>query len=160
MSDSTQRISLKRILAATDLSECAGAGLKYACVLAERFEAELVVLHVAQDFDVAVAATELGFPPVERLREEMTQYARTKLAKLPEGSWSIKHITREVRWGIPWKEITSFAKESDIDLIVLGTHGRSGLSHLFLGSVAERVVRAASCPVLTVRPEGHQFVST
>lgn len=160
MSDSAQRISLNRILAPTDLSECAAAGVKYACILAERFEAELVLFHAAQEFDVAASATEFGFPPVERLREEMDQYARTKLEKLPEGAWSIRKITRVVQWGIPWRAITSFAEEAEIDLIVLGTHGRSGLSHLFLGSVAERVVRAAPCPVLTVRPEGHQFVST
>jgi nucleotide-binding universal stress UspA family protein len=159
MSESVQRVSLKRILAPTDLSECSAAGLKYAAALAERFEAELILLHVAQDFDVALAATELGFPPPERLRQELTEHARKQLANLPGGSWSIRAITREVRWGNPWQEITTFAKEIDADLIVVGTHGRTGLSHLFLGSVAERVVRAAPCPVLTVRPEGHHFVT-
>ncbi|MCC7424792.1 MAG: universal stress protein [Planctomycetaceae bacterium] len=160
MSESAQRISLKRILAPTDFSDSAAASLKYASVLAERFDAELFVLHVAQDFNLALTATDLGFPPPEQLREELTEQAKSKLAELPGGSWNIKSVTREVRWGNPWQEITKFAMETQIDLIVLGTHGRSGLSHLFLGSVAERVVRAAPCPVLTVRPEGHQFVAT
>lgn len=55
-------------------------------------------------------------------------------------------------------EIIDYARENEIDLIVIGTHGRSGLMHILMGSVAERIVRKAPCPVLTVKPEGHQFV--
>ncbi|MFM7867597.1 MAG: universal stress protein, partial [Planctomycetaceae bacterium] len=60
--------------------------------------------------------------------------------------------------GAAFMEIIDYAKSQDIDLIVIGTHGRSGLSHILMGSVAERVVRAAPCPVLSVKPSGHQFV--
>ena len=63
-----------------------------------------------------------------------------------------------VRTGVPFLEIIRYAKELEIDLIVLGTHGRTGLAHVLLGSVAERVVRKSPCPVLTVHPKGHQFV--
>jgi nucleotide-binding universal stress UspA family protein len=62
--------------------------------------------------------------------------------------------------GRPFAEIVRFGKEQQIDLIVIGSHGRRGISHLLLGSVAERVVRLAGCPVLTVRPDQHQFVTT
>jgi universal stress protein A len=60
--------------------------------------------------------------------------------------------------GSPKAEIVRYARKQDIDLIVLATHGRTGLSHVLMGSVAESIVRTAPCPVLTVRPEGHQFV--
>ena len=63
-----------------------------------------------------------------------------------------------VRTGTPFVEIVRHAKENDVDLIVMGTHGRTGLVHALIGSVAEKVVRKAPCPVLTVRPEGHQFI--
>jgi nucleotide-binding universal stress UspA family protein len=65
---------------------------------------------------------------------------------------------REVRTGATFLEIIDYAKTQEIDLIVIGTHGRSGLMHVLMGSVAERVVQKAPCPVLTVKPEGHQFV--
>jgi nucleotide-binding universal stress UspA family protein len=67
-------------------------------------------------------------------------------------------VERVVRTGTPFVEIVRYAREKDIDVIVMGTHGHSGLVHAMIGSVAEKVVRKAGCPVLTVRPEGHQFV--
>jgi len=69
-----------------------------------------------------------------------------------------RKVVRTIVTGTPFIEIVRYARENQIDLIVVGTHGRSGLMHSLIGSVAERVVRKASCPVLTVRPEGHQFV--
>jgi nucleotide-binding universal stress UspA family protein len=70
----------------------------------------------------------------------------------------IPHLERAIEMGIPFVEIVRHARKKNIDLIVIGTHGRTGLDHMLLGSVAEKVVRKAPCPVLTVRPEGHQFV--
>jgi nucleotide-binding universal stress UspA family protein len=72
---------------------------------------------------------------------------------------SDRPVSRHTAVGRPFEEIVRFAKEHQIDLIVIGSHGRRGLSHLLLGSVAERVVRIAGCPVLTVRPDQHQFVT-
>ena len=69
-----------------------------------------------------------------------------------------KSIVRKVTTGAPFVEIVHYARKHGIDLIVMGTHGRSGIAQVLLGSVAEKVVRKASCPVLTVHPEGHQFV--
>ena len=83
---------------------------------------------------------------------------RSALAELPDAEWSRgKQIVRATRQGPPFLEIVRYAKENEIDMIVLGTHGRGGLAHMLMGSVAEKVVRKAPCPVLTVRPEGHQF---
>jgi nucleotide-binding universal stress UspA family protein len=81
------------------------------------------------------------------------------LASLVPSDWAEQHrVHRITRVGVPFLSIIEDAREADIDLIVLGTHGRSGLKNLLIGSVAEKVVRKAPCPVLTVRPEGHQFV--
>jgi nucleotide-binding universal stress UspA family protein len=68
------------------------------------------------------------------------------------------HVRREVREGTPFYEIIRFAREGDVDLIVMGTHGHTGLTHVLLGSVTEKVVRKAPCPVLTVRHPEHEFV--
>ena len=72
---------------------------------------------------------------------------------------SAKTIVKVVRQGPPFLEIVRYAQEANIDLIVLGTHGRGGLAHMLLGSVAEKVVRKAPCPVLTVRHPEHEFVA-
>ena len=89
----------------------------------------------------------------------MKERAEKAIAELPDAAWCTgKTVVREVRYGYAYREIVRHAKEQNVDLIVVGTHGRTGLTHLFLGSVAEKVVRNAPCPVLTVRPEGHQFV--
>jgi nucleotide-binding universal stress UspA family protein len=90
--------------------------------------------------------------------EEIRQSVAQALQKVPDPAGTSTPAIREIRIGVPFLEIIRYAKEQDIDLIVVGTHGRSGLSHVLLGSVAERVVRKAPCPVLTVHPEGHQFV--
>lgn len=152
-------ISLKRILVATDFSQCSRRALEYGCALAERFNAELHLIHVAADFDAAMVVPGLGFPPPEVFRREVLDRARAALAELPDAAWCAgKIVARDVRYGSPYPEIVRYAKEQDVDLIVLGTHGRSGLTHVLLGSIAEKIVRTAPCPVLTVRPEGHQFV--
>ncbi len=84
---------------------------------------------------------------------------RRKLEALPDAAWAEKISTvREMRTGHPFVEIIRYAKENSIDLIVMGTHGRTGIPHLLLGSVAEKVVRKAPCSVLTVRDPQHEFV--
>jgi nucleotide-binding universal stress UspA family protein len=152
-------INLKRILVAVDFSQCSRHALEYGCALAERFEAELHLLHVASDFDAGMVVPGLGFPPPEVFRREVLEKAQAALAELPAAAWCAgKTVVRDVRYGSPFVEIVRYAKEKATDLIVVGTHGRSGLTHVLLGSVAEKVVRKSPCPVLTVRPEGHQFV--
>ncbi len=148
-------IKLERILVPTDFSGYSKQAIAYACELAKRFAAELHLLHVVQ-FPI-VAAPYTGAVAQAGLRPEVS--ARKELEDLQASALDqIARVERMVRAGAPFVEIVRHAKEKEIDLIVMGTHGRTGLAHMLIGSVAEKVVRKAPCPVLTVRPEGHQFV--
>lgn len=148
-------IRIERILVPTDFSEHSMQAIKYACEIADRFSAELHLLNVVQP--VVLATPYAGAVPEEALYP--VPGAEKELAELTDpGFEKLKAIERTVRMGTPFVEIVRHAKEHDIDLIVMGTHGRGVLMHALIGSVAERVVRKAPCPVLTVRPEGHQFV--
>jgi len=152
-------IRLKRILFPTDFSDCSRRAQEYACALAEQFQAELHVLHVL--VDVALMMPEPGSMAMmpQNYLLELKQTAEKALEGLLAPSWTQgRRVVRATRMGNPFVEISKYASERDIDLIVIGTHGRSALMHVLLGSVAERVVRKAPCPVLTVHPEGHQFV--
>jgi nucleotide-binding universal stress UspA family protein len=152
-------IRLNRILLPTDFSDHSKQAAKYACAFAEQFGAELHLLHVLQDLVAMVPEPGLAFPPPGDYMQELTASAEKGLAGFLDPQWAAgKNIVRETRQGPPFLEIVRYAKENNIDLIVLGTHGRSGLAHMLLGSVAEKVVRKAPCPVLTVRPEEHEFV--
>jgi nucleotide-binding universal stress UspA family protein len=145
-------INLRRILVPIDFSPPARDALVYAAALADKVGAELVLLHVVQDLAVflpdAVTVTPVALPPIEELtaavREGLTRFMR-------ESQLEGRQVQEEVREGAPHAEIVSFAEEAAIDLIVMGTHGRGGLRHMLLGSVTEKVVRSAPCPVLTVR---------
>jgi nucleotide-binding universal stress UspA family protein len=152
-------IRLKRILFPTDFSECSKRAQEYACAFADQFQAELHLLHVLQDVGLMLPdpAAGLSLPPNYLI--EQKQLAEKTLDALPSAEWARgKRLFRATRMGSPFVEIVSYAKEKEIDLIVIGTHGRSAIMHVLLGSVAEKVVRKAACPVLTVHPAGHQFV--
>ena len=152
-------IRLKRILFPTDFSECSKRAQEYACALADQFQAELHVLHVLQDVGLMLPdpAAGLSLPPNYLI--EQKQMAERALDGLLSGEWTRgNRLFRATRMGSPFVEIASYAKEKEIDLIVIGTHGRSAIMHVLLGSVAEKVVRKGPCPVLTVHPAGHQFV--
>jgi len=152
-------IELKRILFPTDFSECGRAAEKYAQALSERFGAELHILHVLGDVAMMMPepGTALALPQNYLL--EMKQEAERAIEKiLPEATKAGLRVVRATRMGNAYVEIVKYAEEKSIDLIVVGTHGRGGLMHMLLGSVAEKVVRKSPCPVLTVRPAGHQFV--
>lgn len=154
-------IQLNRILVPTDFSEFSRPALDYACAIAARFESELHLLHVTPDPAMMVPeAAAFSVESMQAQAEAQTKEARKQLAEIPGGGWDNgRPITREVRTGAAFLEILDYARTQNIDLIVIGTHGRSGLMHVLMGSVAEKIVRKAPCPVLTVRPEGHQFVT-
>ncbi len=154
-------IQIKKILFPTDLSETAGEAELYACALAEQFQAELHVLSVMQD--VALMSPDPNIPwviPASSL-DEVRENLEGALARIPDPTSAAAKLSvqRAIRVGVPYLEIEKYATENKIDLIVVGTHGRSGITHLLLGSTAEKIVRKAPCPVLTVQRKGHQFVS-
>jgi universal stress protein A len=149
--------SLNRILVPTDFSETADVALDYAKQLATKMGASLHLLHVFTDpYAVAACAAEVyaAVPPEarERARDEAHQRLFERLDSTEEQRF---RGTRGMVRGLTAPQIVAYAVSQDIDLIVMGTHGRRGMAHLLLGSVAEHVVRIATCPVLTVR-SGHR----
>jgi universal stress protein A len=144
---------ITRILVPTDFSATADTALEYAFVLAERFGASIQLLHVLDDPFVADGmAAEAYISEAPALRSAMLHEAQEKLRNRATGSERrVSAIDTEVLFGHGARTIAEYAADTAVDLIVMGTHGRTGFAHLLLGSVAERLVRTAPCPVLTVR---------
>ncbi len=146
------------ILAATDFSEASEQAVSYAASLAREYGATLHLLHVVPDPVLAAAWSEAYAYDLDKLGERLRRDAERQLAERAARIEGIV-VTRDALIGRPASIITAMAADRDVDLIVMGTHGRSGVSHLFMGSVAERVVRTAPCPVLTVREGAHVAVA-
>lgn len=145
---------VRRILFPTDFSNLSLAAEKSACELADRFGAELHVLHVLHDFFLIMPQTAAALLIPPKALEEVMNSAEAEIQKVPSRPLaSGKSVVRAVRIGATYETITQYAKDNAIDLIVIGTHGRTGLPHVLLGSVAERVVQHAPCSVLTVRAD-------
>jgi nucleotide-binding universal stress UspA family protein len=146
-------VNLKRILLTTDLSEESLAALDYANTLSLLYGARLTVLHVDNVtppamYTIHVPDYEGGqfqHDALDHARKALEEFARIHIP-------SSVNIVLEVRLGKPVEEINRYVEEAGIDLIVMATHGRTGLKHVMMGSVAEKVVRTASVPVLTVKP--------
>lgn len=133
--------------------------MKYARALADGFGASIHVLHVLEEPFLHGWAGEGFIPDVEGLRMSLREHAAAQINKaLTDTDRERFRAVLVTRFGVPFVEIVRYAKELDIDLIVLGTHGRGPVAHMLMGSVAERVVRKAPCPVLTVRHPEHEFV--
>ncbi len=150
-------VDVRRILFPTDFSDSAHSAQQYAKLLAEQFGAELHLLHVVSELTMPLADSLWSMTDAE-------QQLRIKHAirRLPEEvgvQWSKEYRTVcAVKVGHTVEEIMNYSNEHEIDLIVIGTHGMTGLSRLLLGSVAEKLVRLATCPVLTVHPDEHRSV--
>lgn len=153
-------IQLNRVLIPTDFSDFSSPAVQYGCAIAARFDAEIHLLHVVPDAAMLVPeAAAFTAESMEAQAAALREEAMKNLQALDVEGWTnSKSVIREVRVGAAFMEIIEYAREKEIDLIVIGTHGRSGLMHVLMGSVAERIVRKSPCPVLTVKPEGHQFV--
>ena len=136
----------------TDFSTISGKAFRYACVLARTFGSEITILHV---FDSRVVENIFHIHQLtpERARAEMLRSAEERMAKLIEET-EVGEVPLTTRYeeGLPPRVVREMAEEIDADLIVMGTHGETGLSQLLYGTTAEGVVRGASCPVLTVNP--------
>ena len=154
-------IAIKNILVATDFGEAADAALCYGRELAGRFGATLHVLNVIENFYVTTFGAETYSAFVPEMQRELEDAARKRLDETLIDSDGSGPQTRPavMTSGSPAYAIVDYAQEFDVDLIVMGTHGRGALAHLMMGSVAERVVRIAPCPVLTVRHPEHEFVT-
>ena len=151
-------IRLQKILLPIDFSNHSAAATKYACELATKFDAELHLLHTLEQHIASTPEFGMGLA-LPRYINESRAAAEKALAGVLDPKWSAgRTVIQAVIEGTPKVEIIRYASRQNIDLIVLSTHGRTGLPHLMMGSVAESVVRTSPCPVLTVRPEGHQFV--
>ena len=152
-------ISLKIVLVPVDFSETSDVALRYGKALATAFGASLQVIHVVQEPYAQPWAVEAYGFSLATLQEDWMKEAAAKLdeAVTAEERVALKATTSTVL-GHPVAEILRHAAEQNVDLIVMGTHGRGALGHMVMGSVAERVVRRAPCPVLTVREKEREFV--
>ena len=148
----------RKILVATDLTDASVPALRSALELGLRFAAEVVALHVTEppyhnrQWYLPFAENDLLDSLRARHRDAAVQALDKQLEVVRSGGPNGAEVREIVKEGIPADEIPATALEIGADLIVMGTHGRKGAKHLILGSIAEHVVRAASCPVLTVRP--------
>jgi nucleotide-binding universal stress UspA family protein len=154
--------NIAKILAATDFSEDSELALSYAEDFARKFGAEIVLLHVDQPLAPVMVSPDLGpamdVGAMSRIAEEQRMLAQRELDKivqrLRDSGLKAKSL---LKVGSPFLEILHAAQGENVDLVVLGTHGRTGLAHVLMGSVAERVVQKSAVPVLTIRHPDRKF---
>ena len=152
-------IALKHVLVPTDFSATSDVALRYGKAFADAFGATFHVIHIIEEpYGQPWAVEAYGFS-LAALQDEWVKDAQARLAAsvTEEEKTALRAVTTTVL-GHPVMEILRYANDNNVDLIVMGTHGRGPLGHVVLGSVAERVVRKAPCPVLTTRVAEHEFV--
>jgi nucleotide-binding universal stress UspA family protein len=144
-------MEIKSILFPTDFSEGSAEALKYAVEFANRYGAKLYVLHVI--YDVAKASGwYVPHVSMDAIYKDIQEGARKELDNFGVNELGgLKNIERIVQTGVPYQEIMNCAVKNKIDMIIIGTHGRTGIDRILFGSTAAQVVRNAPCPVLTVR---------
>ncbi len=149
----------KKILFCTDFSENSDHAFSYAFNLTRDYKATLLILHVIVEpvcyyWSTPKGVDDLIANQTERVKQEINTHYLQKI----EGVKNIEIVARETGEGQVFYEIIQVARKESADLIVMGTHGRTGIDHLILGSTAENVVRKSPCPVLTVRLPGKKFI--
>lgn len=154
-------IRLKHVLVATDFSEPSEAALNYGRELARSFDAQLHLIHVAEDVYAWLMPPEGVMPDFDQLQETLIESAREQVKALLTDedrrdlrAEAVVRVSRSTA-----AAITDYARACGADVLVMGTHGRGGAARLFLGSVAEKVLRSAPCPVLVVRRPEHEFIA-
>jgi universal stress protein A len=153
-----QILYLKTILVPIDFSGPSKKAFQYALRLAEQFDSEIVLFHV-MELPPPIAAMRLAYD-ARRLSADQLSTAKKNLRALSRstGCKRFSAVSSMIRTGHAPNEINKAAKELDVDLIVIGTHGYTSWRHLCLGSTTEHVVRTAPCPVLAVREKEHEFI--
>lgn len=140
-----------KILTAIDFSENSDFAFEYALTLAKQFQAELTIMHVINE-PVDLRGFYVPHISFEQLEKEIEEGAEKMMEKFCQARLAgFSNYKTAILTGIPYEEIIKKSEETGSSLIVLGTHGRTGLDHIIFGSTAERVVRSAFCPVLTIR---------
>lgn len=142
---------LQKILVPVDFSDCSRKAMTYAASFARQFQSELVLLYVIAPYPPIPQMAPVDIESIEEARNKLETLRQTLSVNTP--------VTTLLRTGDPCIEINETARASQSDLIVLATHGRTGIAHALLGSTAEKVVRYATCPVLIVREHEHEFLS-
>ena len=143
-------LRIRRILVPTDFSQGSDHALRYAAMLRRQTGAKLFVLHVVEDPTLTGIWPDVYVSELPDIRAGLREHARTSLAAELK-RLRLDRLTADIAIGQSAQVICVMAERHKCDLIVMGTHGRTGVAHLMLGSVAERVVRMAPCPVLVVR---------
>jgi len=150
---------IKKILLATDFSENSKWALTYALSFAQKFDAKLYILHVIQQptYPLGMYA-EISFDAMDKFNRNISDVTEREMKSLCEAQLgSFKNFESLIVNGTPYLEIIRIAKEKEVDMIVVGTHGRTGLDHVLFGSTAEKVLRKSTCPVLSVRLASKDF---
>ena len=146
----THAMNVKRILFPTDFSHHNDAALDYASTLAAESGAKLFIVHVDERYEVSAAMGEAGYVYPLSFDANNRDEIRERLSKVVPTHPEVKYEHHYLE-GAPLTEIVKFAKRENVDLIVMASHGRTGLSRLVMGSIAEGVMRRAPCPVLVVK---------
>lgn len=143
--------TIKKVLVPIDFSDYSKSALKYAVNFAKSFNAEIILVYVVEpviyppDFSMGqIAMPSITTEWDDRAKDELQKLAKSEIKE-------IANVKTIIKTGKPFVEIIETAKEENIDLIIIATHGHSGVEHILFGSTAEKVVRKAPCPVLTLR---------
>jgi len=150
------RFHMRSILVPVDFSDHSQQSLRYARKFAEQFGASICLLHVVEPM---IPEGDFGYAamPPGNWEEERLEAARSELKNVATQLGASVPVECRVRLGRAWREITDLAQTHPADLLIVSTHGYTGLKYALLGSVAEKIVRHAPCPVLVVRPGEHEF---
>jgi nucleotide-binding universal stress UspA family protein len=145
-------LSVRNVLFATDFSATSEAALPYATAICRRFRSTLRLVHVLSDAGLMMMTGGVDYVSMGTIYEDAHNEATEKLEQISGSFETIPH-RNYVRHGVVWKNLAQIIEQNEIDLVVVGTHGRTGIGKLLLGSVAESILRHAPCPVLTVGPK-------
>lgn len=147
-------MNIKKILLPTDFSKLSLTAAEYAIDLASKYNAEIHLLHVVEKTPPILAIRSLDLS-AEKIRKSIDQHAHQSLDEAVKSISNGKNINiiPKILSGIDYEEIVEYSKKNGIDVIVIATHGRTGILHTLIGSVAEKVIRYAKCPVLVITPK-------